>query len=142
MASSLVPPGGGFAFNSALMDLGATLCTARAPKCLLCPLARGCAAAPIDAATLARRAAAHARIRTPQEKIKFEETDRFVRGRVVDRLRELGADETISLVDLRAQLAPALSASHRDGAVFAAIVARLGRDGIVEIGAAGVTLKA
>jgi len=142
VASSLVPPGGGFAFNSALMDLGATLCTARAPKCLLCPLALDCAAAPIDAATLARRAAAHARLRTPQEKIKFEETDRFVRGRVIDRLRTLGADETISLLDLHAELAPGLSESHRDGAVFAAIVARLGRDGIVEIGAAGVTLKA
>ncbi len=142
VASSLVPHGAGFAFNSALMDLGATLCTARAPKCLLCPLAPECAAAPIDAASLARRAAAHAPARTPQEKMKFEETDRFVRGRVIDRLRELRPAETISLLDLHAQLAPGLSGSHRDGAAFAAIVARLGLDGIIEVGEAGVALKA
>ncbi len=31
--------------NQALMELGATLCSPRRPKCLLCPLAGGCAAA-------------------------------------------------------------------------------------------------
>jgi len=29
-------------FAQAMMDLGATICTARAPRCLLCPLASGC----------------------------------------------------------------------------------------------------
>lgn len=31
-------------FTQAMMDLGATICTARAPRCLLCPLSDGCAA--------------------------------------------------------------------------------------------------
>lgn len=31
-------------FAQAMMDLGATICTTRDPKCLLCPLAEGCAA--------------------------------------------------------------------------------------------------
>ena len=31
-------------YTQALMDLGATLCSARAPKCLLCPVAADCAA--------------------------------------------------------------------------------------------------
>jgi A/G-specific adenine glycosylase len=31
-------------FNSALMELGATICTPRAPKCLLCPVQKHCAA--------------------------------------------------------------------------------------------------
>ena len=31
-------------FAQGLMDLGATICTPRAPRCLLCPLAGGCAA--------------------------------------------------------------------------------------------------
>jgi A/G-specific adenine glycosylase len=35
-----------FDFNQALMDFGATLCTARKPKCLLCPMRNGCAAYP------------------------------------------------------------------------------------------------
>lgn len=31
-------------FAQAMMDLGATICTSRSPRCLLCPLARACAA--------------------------------------------------------------------------------------------------
>src|SRR5213075_1120124 len=31
-------------FNSALMELGAIICTPRAPKCLLCPVQKHCAA--------------------------------------------------------------------------------------------------
>jgi A/G-specific adenine glycosylase len=38
-----------FDFNQALMDFGAMLCTARKPKCLICPLARQCRAYPWSA---------------------------------------------------------------------------------------------
>ncbi len=31
-----------FDFNQALMDLGAMICVARNPKCLVCPMAKGC----------------------------------------------------------------------------------------------------
>jgi A/G-specific adenine glycosylase len=37
-----------FDFNQALMDFGATLCTARKPQCPACPLKAGCAAYPVD----------------------------------------------------------------------------------------------
>ena len=37
-----------FDFNQALMDFGATLCTARKPQCLLCPMRRSCAAFPFN----------------------------------------------------------------------------------------------
>jgi len=37
-----------FDFNQALMDFGATLCTARKPKCLICPMRTGCAAYPFN----------------------------------------------------------------------------------------------
>jgi A/G-specific adenine glycosylase len=37
-----------FDFNQALMDFGATICTARKPKCLLCPMREGCAAYPFN----------------------------------------------------------------------------------------------
>ena len=37
-----------FDFNQALMDFGATLCTARKPKCLLCPMRRSCQAYPFN----------------------------------------------------------------------------------------------
>jgi A/G-specific adenine glycosylase len=37
-----------FDFNQALMDFGATLCTARKPKCLLCPMRASCQAYPFN----------------------------------------------------------------------------------------------
>jgi len=37
-----------FDFNQALMDFGATLCTARKPKCMLCPMRDGCLAYPFN----------------------------------------------------------------------------------------------
>ena len=37
-----------FDFNQALMDFGATLCTARKPKCLICPMRVGCASYPFN----------------------------------------------------------------------------------------------
>ena len=37
-----------FDFNQALMDFGATLCTARKPKCLICPMRTGCRAYPFN----------------------------------------------------------------------------------------------
>jgi A/G-specific adenine glycosylase len=37
-----------FDFNQALMDFGAMLCTARKPKCLICPMRVGCAAYPFN----------------------------------------------------------------------------------------------
>jgi A/G-specific adenine glycosylase len=43
-AERLVPPEGAGTFNQALMELGATLCTPRAPLCLVCPVAGDCRA--------------------------------------------------------------------------------------------------
>ena len=137
-ADALVPAGRGYEFNSALMDLGATLCTARAPKCLLCPLAQRCAAAPIDAARLAALAREHARPRGPQERLAFESTTRFVRARVVDRLRELAPGRSISLLDLASDLAPRL-ASQEAGALEKA-VRSLTHEGVIESGERGLRL--
>ncbi len=69
LALAAVPRGAAHDWNSAMMDLGATICTARAARCLVCPLREACAAAPVDPAR-ARRAracarAAQGRRRTP-----------------------------------------------------------------------------
>jgi len=42
MAGAVIPGGEAWAFNQALMDFGATICTARNPKCSSCPLALLC----------------------------------------------------------------------------------------------------
>jgi A/G-specific adenine glycosylase len=46
LAATLVPRGRGYDFNQALMDFGATWCTARTPRCGGCPMRRFCASAP------------------------------------------------------------------------------------------------
>jgi A/G-specific adenine glycosylase len=42
LACTLVPAGRAGDWNQALMDLGATICTARAPRCARCPVASTC----------------------------------------------------------------------------------------------------
>ncbi len=44
LATALVPAADPSAFNQGLMELGATVCTPRAPRCDACPLARFCQA--------------------------------------------------------------------------------------------------
>ncbi|MFZ5816640.1 MAG: A/G-specific adenine glycosylase [Bacillota bacterium] len=44
LARALIPPGQASAFNQALMELGALVCTPQSPKCLLCPVRAHCRA--------------------------------------------------------------------------------------------------
>ncbi len=43
LAEAVIPPGQSWAFNQALMDFGATVCAARNPRCMSCPISRLCA---------------------------------------------------------------------------------------------------
>jgi A/G-specific adenine glycosylase len=88
------------ALNQALMELGATVCTARAPRCGACPLRDGCDG-PEEAAP---RAGGRPR---------FEDTDRYVRGRVV---AALAAGEALPAVALE-RLRRALDGLERDGLI-------------------------
>jgi A/G-specific adenine glycosylase len=46
VSEALVPRAQVFDFNQALMDLGAMVCVARNPKCLVCPMAKSCRSYP------------------------------------------------------------------------------------------------
>jgi A/G-specific adenine glycosylase len=46
LSAAVLPSRHVFDFNQALMDLGATVCIARNPKCPLCPMARDCRSCP------------------------------------------------------------------------------------------------
>ncbi|NIA14992.1 MAG: A/G-specific adenine glycosylase [Nitrospiraceae bacterium] len=48
LAGDLVPPGRPGDFNQAMMELGALVCTPRAPHCAQCPLRKTCAALAAD----------------------------------------------------------------------------------------------
>lgn len=56
VSEALVPRRHVFDFNQALMDFGAMLCTARAPQCDACPMARFCVSYPWSPPAPARRA--------------------------------------------------------------------------------------
>jgi A/G-specific adenine glycosylase len=43
LAAAVIPKGKGYLINQALMDLGAMICRAQAPRCDVCPLRRSCA---------------------------------------------------------------------------------------------------
>ena len=129
LARAALPAGGAHDWNSALMDVGSTICTARAPKCPICPLRDDCAAAPVDIGALAVLARG-ARKRSPQEALPFERTTRYLRGRIVDRLRDVPPGISLLLDDLIASLAPIVPAD-RIGEI-PAVTESLERDGIIE----------
>ena len=42
LAETAIPPGSGYDFNQAIMDLGALICRARRPTCPVCPVRSAC----------------------------------------------------------------------------------------------------
>ena len=42
LAAAVIPKGKGYLINQALLDLGAIICRAKAPRCDVCPLRRSC----------------------------------------------------------------------------------------------------
>jgi A/G-specific adenine glycosylase len=95
-------------WHHALMDLGATVCRSRAPRCDACPLATTCRGRGITAEAPLRR-------QSP-----FATSDRRVRGRIVSVLRER---ETTTVAALRRELG-----DSRVGR----LVSELAREGLVE----------
>jgi A/G-specific adenine glycosylase len=77
LADELVPPGEGWSWNQAMIDLGATVCLRRAPRCDACPISAGC--------TWDRDGGDPAWPATRQS--TFAGSDRQGRGRLVDALR-------------------------------------------------------
>jgi len=75
-ADALVPEGEGWAWNQAMIDLGATVCLRRAPKCAECPVASDCGwhRGPDPAAPANKQST-------------FAGSDRQGRGRLVDAMR-------------------------------------------------------
>src|SRR5215475_9173049 len=47
ISDALVPHRDAFDFNQALMDFGATVCVARKPRCLVCPMSKDCRSFPL-----------------------------------------------------------------------------------------------
>ncbi|MEE2854855.1 MAG: A/G-specific adenine glycosylase [Actinomycetota bacterium] len=99
-------------FSVALMELGATVCTARAPHCGLCPLGR-----------CAWRHAGYPPAQGPARRVQaYAGTDRQVRGRLMDVLR--ANDSPVTRADL--DVAWLTDTAQRDRALYSLLA-----DGLV-----------
>jgi A/G-specific adenine glycosylase len=123
-ADAAVPPGRAWAWNQAVLDLGASVCTRRVPRCDACPAARACAwsAAGRPAPDPAGAGAVQSR---------FEGSDRQGRGRLVEALRHGEVRE--------ADLGDAMSWPE-EGARAARVAATLVGDGLVRLEAGAYRL--
>jgi A/G-specific adenine glycosylase len=113
VADRVLPAADAYSWNQALMDLGATLCRAERPLCLVCPLLRECHAARLGVE-------GEVRARKPRQP-SFKGSTRFHRGRIIDAVRQR------SSVDPRA-LATEL---HVDLEVLEKLIEGLVRDGLL-----------
>jgi A/G-specific adenine glycosylase len=84
-ADAAVPPGDGWRWGQAVFDLGAAVCTKRAPACDRCPLAAGACAWAAEGFPDPDPVVGSAGISAPQP--RFEGSDRQGRGRLVAALR-------------------------------------------------------
>jgi len=134
VADAAVPPDRPGDWTHALMDLGASICRPRNPGCVQCPARGACRYRAIqgDRPTepgvrqpTTRQPATRGRVN--RKASSFPTTSRWLRGRIVDRLR--GADGDAWM------LIEGPIGAHDPAAVVAAIEA-LGRDGMVELDAA------
>ncbi|HVL96431.1 MAG TPA: A/G-specific adenine glycosylase [Solirubrobacteraceae bacterium] len=121
-AQALIPPSRAAEFNQATMELGATVCTARRPRCGACPVARGCAAAGAAPTPTPPQPE-----RPRRRRERFEDTDRWLRGRIV---AALVSGEPPPPADGQ-RLARAVAGLERDGLVVR------GDDGALQLPSGG-----
>jgi A/G-specific adenine glycosylase len=148
LAEELVPPGAGWAWNQAIMELGALICTAAAPACWRCPLRTDCKAynMRLQADEQLFVGGEPAYLPPPRQLRKVAErreepyagSRRFYRGRIVEALRALSAGETVNLARLGPLVKSDYSAVDEDW--LRELVAGLARDGLAFIDDNGVRL--
>jgi A/G-specific adenine glycosylase len=83
-ADELVPLGRGWDWNQAVLDLGATVCVKRGPRCSVCPIVARCSWA---RAGYAAPDPADGSAGTSGRQSRFDGSDRQGRGRLVEALR-------------------------------------------------------
>jgi len=85
IADRSVPPARPADWTHALMDIGATVCRPNAPRCAKCPAARWCRSATRVTRRVRRGDAAAG--------ASFASTSRWLRGRILDQLRDVPDEE-------------------------------------------------
>ena len=125
VADEAVPADRPAEWTHALMDVGATLCRPRAPRCAACPARPWCQLA---SRATPENAGPRTRPRRPTPTPTFTSTNRWLRGRILDRLRAAPDGEWVTL--------DAAIGTHDPGRVRAAADA-MAADGVLELRSAG-----
>ncbi len=127
-ADTLVPVERPGDWNQALMELGATVCTAATPQCDRCPVRHLCAAAPRIRALRERGDRYRAPpARRPQG--RFPGSRRYYRGRIVELLRRADHVDGLTAAQIGAHLRPDFTES--DLPWLERLLADLASDGLV-----------
>ncbi|HLZ63481.1 MAG TPA: A/G-specific adenine glycosylase [Ktedonosporobacter sp.] len=145
LAEQVLPPDHAYSWNQALMDLGATICTSNNPHCPTCSLQEACQAyTEMSQHSLFPSGVVLRQLRKVAEKKKtyqsqpFTSTNRYFRGRIVDLLRTLPANQRMSLPELGKKIKPDFS--EEDHAWLQKLVVGLVRDGLLDAAEDGVRL--
>lgn len=96
-ADGLVPDHAAADWAHALMDLGATICVARAPRCDACPISAWCRTT--QTGSRAVNVGSASRPKTAIRSTPFPSTSRWLRGRILDRLRDAPDGAWVALTD-------------------------------------------
>ncbi|MBO0780726.1 MAG: A/G-specific adenine glycosylase [Ktedonobacteraceae bacterium] len=143
LAEQVLPPGEAYPWNQALMDLGATICTSNNPQCSGCPLQEPCQAyqemcqhSLFPSGTVLRQLRKVAEKKPAYQ--PFTSSNRYFRGRIVDYLRTLPAEQRVPLAELGPRIKPEFSSD--DFPWLQKLVKGLARDGLVDVADEGVRL--
>ncbi len=123
LAERLLPPRRAYAWNQALMDLGARICTARNPRCGECPVAAYCRSR--------RRMTSGVRIRTMQEPSRDGLPNRVYRGRIIRELSRNGGSRAVALATLGKKIHPRYTRRHERWLL--SVLEALQKDGLIAI---------
>ncbi len=144
LAQQLIPVGQGWAWNQAIMEVGALICTST-PACWRCPLRAHCRAyaAWRQADETVFSSAPYQPSPRPARRVAerpaqpFVGSNRYYRGRLLDLLRALPDGSRLPLAELGPQLRNDFDPQeHFDW--LRELVAGLARDGLAECGADGL----
>ncbi|MBI4418082.1 MAG: A/G-specific adenine glycosylase [Ignavibacteriales bacterium] len=121
IADRILPRRHVYEWNQALMELGATICTAARPKCTSCPVVRMC---PSAFSIAARKATLH-----KKERGRNGIPNRIYRGRIIELLRKSNSRGR-GLMDIGRGVKPNFSAADHKWLVT--LLAGLERDGLIQ----------
>lgn len=122
LAEHVLPNGKAYDWNQALMDLGATVCTASNPRCDLCPLSRSCPSS--------------FRVKPTRSVVRREPgqdgiPNRIYRGRVIELLRNLNGTRFISAKAVGKSIKSTYT--RRDRIWLSRLLGSLEEDGLVAL---------